>query len=74
MKSESSMILEIWETFKEYIPEKTRSDAATSLLRVLDDYDFGDNFAEIKGEDKWLDDALVDYLDDDGQDYDSGDE
>lgn len=64
MSNETTMILEVWELLKETVTEKHRGDAAVRLLKIMDDHGFSDKFGELRGEDKWIDDALLDYIDD----------
>jgi hypothetical protein len=81
MNSESRLILEVWEATRDHIPAAKRSDVAQTLLRSFEEFgmDPGD-FADLKGEDKNLDEAFdtlygddpdadyVDYGDDDFED------
>lgn len=79
-----TMIIDIWDAFKEYIPEKSRGTAASQFIEVLADNDVGDDVLEsLLGYDPHLDTAIELILDsektnddddDDDWDYADGDE
>jgi len=68
MTNENNMILEVWELLKEFTIDKQRADAAVRLLRIMDSHDMSDGFSSLRGEDRWLDDALIDYVEDQDDD------
>lgn len=80
---EEELIIEIWETFKDHIPEKGRAVAADQFVDWLVDKDTDTETLEgLKGYDPHLDDALESLLneeeesdEEDEDDYDEwGDE
>jgi hypothetical protein len=70
MNRESRLILEVWEMTRDYLPAPKRTDIAVTLLRSFEEYgmDPGD-FADLKGEDKHLEDAFDTLY---GEDPESG--
>jgi hypothetical protein len=78
---DEELIIEIWETFRDYIPEKTRETAANQFLEFLQAHDVDEDTLEgLKGYDPHLDDAIELSLgseeeeDEDEDDDDWGDE
>jgi len=76
---DEELIIEVWETFKEYIPEKTRETAATQFLEFLQSKDVDDETLEgLKGYDRHLDSAIDLILGEEGEeddeDYDDWDD
>ncbi|NBP00743.1 MAG: hypothetical protein EBU90_11550 [Proteobacteria bacterium] len=81
---EEELIIEIWETFRDHIPEKGRAIAADQFVDWLVDKDTDtDTLEGLKGYDPHLDSALESVLnqendaddEDDDEDYDNwGDE
>jgi len=61
---DESLIMEIWDTFKEYIPEKNKEMAANHFVDYLlgKDFDTGDLEA-FMGYDNHLDEAIKNVLD-----------
>ena len=56
---EEQLIIEIWETFKDYIPEKQREIAANQYVDFLQGRDIDlETFQGLLGYDPHLDDAL----------------
>lgn len=52
-------IMDIWDTFKDYIPEKQRETAANQFMDFLLDQEIStDTFESLKGYDPHLDQAL----------------
>lgn len=77
MKSESKLILELWDHFRDHISPNKRTDVAINMLRVLEDYGIEPSKADLEGEDTNIDEALEllhddddDSLDEDYYDYD----
>ncbi len=58
MNSESRLILENWEAVRDHIPANKRLDVAIQWLRQFEEYgiDPGE-FADLAGEDKYLEEA-----------------
>ena len=68
---EESLIMEIWDTFKEYIPEKNKEMAATQYIDFLLGKDVETSIIEgLSGYDSHLDNAIKTALDEGGYDYD----
>ena len=61
---DESLIIEIWDTFKEYIPEKNKEIAANHYVDFLLGHDIdADVLEEFLGYDSHLDDAIQNVLD-----------
>ena len=72
---EESLIMEIWDTFKEYIPEKNKEMAATQYIDFLLGKDVDTSIIEgLSGYDSHLDDAIKTALDDGGYDLEDEDD
>lgn len=70
---DEQLIIEIWDTFKEYIPQKNLDNAATHFVDFLVDHDVSSGTLEsLQGMDGHLDDAIKNVLQDD--DYDDEEE
>jgi len=68
---EESLIIEVWDTFKDYIPEKSRDTAANQFVDFLLGKDVDtDTLNGIMGFDPHLDNAIELVLDDEKQDND----
>jgi hypothetical protein len=64
---EESLIMEMWDTFKEYIPEKNKDMAATQYVSYLQGKDIELSTLEgLLGYDGHLDDAIKTVLDEEG--------
>lgn len=76
MNSESRLISEIWESVRDSIPAPKRLDTAMAHLRFFEEYGFDtDDFADLIGEDKYLEEAYKTlYEEDPEEDTDSYDE
>jgi hypothetical protein len=76
MSSESKLVIELWDYFRDMIASSKRQDAATHLLRLFQEYGIEVEQAEIEGECEYLDEAIIAVIDDDHQedDYDNEDE
>jgi hypothetical protein len=59
MNSESRLILEVWESVRDFVPAPKRPDIAEQMLRRFEEYGFdpGD-YADLVGEDKYLEEAF----------------
>jgi hypothetical protein len=73
---EESLIMEIWDTFKEYIPEKNKDVAAAQYVDYLLGKDVESSILEgMMGYDSHLDDAIkTAVLDENFEDEDEDDE
>ena len=74
---DDSFIVEIWDIFKEYVPEKNRETAATQFVEFLQDSGVKDSVLEsVLGYDQYLDSAIEliineeEFDDDDEDPYD----
>jgi hypothetical protein len=75
MSLETSLLGDVWDTVKPYIPKKEQLEVAESLLRLFDDAVGLDDIDNYKNEfDATLKAAVVAHMgdsDDDDEDYDS---
>ena len=64
---DEALIMEVWDTFKEYIPEKNKDMAATQYVSFLlgKDVDMAD-IEGMLGYDSHLDDAIKTVIDEEG--------
>ena len=70
---EEALIIEIWDTFREYIPEKNKEMAANQFVDFLLGKDVDKSIIEgLAGYDPHLDDAIKNIIADD--DYSEGEE
>ena len=68
---EESLIMEVWDTFKEYIPEKNKDMAASHYVDYLLGKDIDASVLEgLMGYDSHLDDAIKTVIDEDGYEED----
>jgi len=68
---EESLIIEVWDTFKDYIPEKNRDTAANHFVDFLLGRDVDTSTLEgVMGYDPHLDNAIELVLDEENQDDD----
>lgn len=68
---EESLIIEVWDTFKDYIPEKNRDTAANHFVDFLLGKDVDTSILEgVMGYDPHLDNAIELVLDEENQDDD----
>lgn len=66
---EEQLIIEIWDTFKDYIPEKSRETAANQFVDYLIGKDVEISVLEgLMGYDSHLDDAIELVLDENSED------
>lgn len=57
------LILEIWESFKDYVPVKERSAVCYRYIEILDENGVSlEDLSEVEGEDKHLDKVIKDKL------------
>jgi hypothetical protein len=70
---EEALIIEIWDTFREYIPEKNKEMAANQFVDFLLGKDVDKSIIEgLAGYDPHLDDAIKNIIAD--EDYSDGEE
>jgi hypothetical protein len=77
MNSESKLVVELWDYFRDMIGAAKRQDAALHLLRMFEEYGFDIEKLDIQGECDYIDEALTMMLDDESEDedgYDYGDD
>jgi hypothetical protein len=69
---EESLIIEVWDTFKDYIPEKNRDTAANQFVDFLIGRDVDTSILEsVMGYDPHLDNAIELVLGEENQDDDN---
>lgn len=79
MSSESKLVVELWDYFRDMIGAGKRADAALHLLRLFQEYGIEVEQSEIEGECEYLDDAIEALLEDEDEgnddynDYDDRD-
>jgi hypothetical protein len=64
MSSESKLVVELWDYFRDMMPSGKRQEAANHLLRLFQEYGVQFDQHDIEGEDEFLDEAIL-HLDDD---------
>jgi hypothetical protein len=70
---DENLIITVWDTFKEYIPEKNREMAANHYVDFLLGNDIDSKtLATYMGYDSHLDDAIKTVVDEDLEDEDNG--
>lgn len=69
---DEGLIMEIWDTFKEYIPEKNREMAANQFVDFLLGKDFdAEDLEGFIGYDSYLDEAIKNVLDEEFENDDA---
>ena len=72
---DETLIMEMWDTFKEYIPEKNKDMAATQYVDYLLGKDVDTSILEgLVGYDSHLDDAIKQALSEEGSIEDDAEE
>jgi len=75
MNSESKLVIELWDYFRDMIASGKRQDAATHLLRLFQEYNIEFEQSDIEGECEYLDEAISLLLEDDQtEEFDDEDE
>lgn len=69
MSSESKLVVELWDYFRDMIATGKRQDAATHLLRLFQEYGIEVEQSEIEGECEYLDEAIETLADPDHDAY-----
>jgi hypothetical protein len=68
-------IIELWDTFKDYVPEKSKNDAASHFVDFLVGHDVSKGTLEdLMGNDPFLDRAIDFVLEEADEDIDNDDE
>lgn len=71
MSSESELVINVWETVKDFIPVAKRTEYATDLVKHFADYGFeASDLSEIVDEDDDLTEAYKMVFEDDEDDSD----
>jgi hypothetical protein len=68
MNSESKLVVELWDYFRDMIGASKRQDAALHLLRLFQEYGIEVEQSEIEGECEYLDEAIEALLEDEDED------
>lgn len=68
MNSETKLVLELWEYFRDIIGAGKRADAALHLLRLFEEHGIDVDKVNLEGEDEYLDEALQALSDDEDED------
>lgn len=78
---DEDFIIELWDTFKDYVPEKSKNDAASHFVDFLISKDVSNSLlGDLQGYDPHLDRAIdlvledVNDEEDEDEDYDYDDE
>ena len=72
---EEDFIIELWDAFKDYIPEKNRNDAASHFVDFLVSHDVSKSMLEdLIGYDSFLDRAINLVLEDSEEEEEDEDE
>jgi hypothetical protein len=58
MNENTTLILDIWDRIKDYIPNSKKEDAAIQLLSTFIDNDYDLKLNELKDNDDYLDSAI----------------
>jgi hypothetical protein len=74
MSSESKLVIELWDYFRDMIAAGKRQDAATHLLRLFQEYGIEIEESHIEGECEYLDEALLHIHDGDHDHHDDYDD
>lgn len=72
----ASLLIDVWEVVKQFVPSKHKSDIAEPLIRVFEDHgsDLEIMYNELEGTDSTLDSAFKILLEEQGLDIDPDDE
>lgn len=73
MGSESKLVIELWDYFRDMMASSKRQEAAIHLLRLFQEYGVEVDQSEIEGECEYLDEAIAALLEDDHTDPDDED-
>lgn len=68
MNSESKLVVELWDYFRDMIAAGKRQDAAIHLLRLFQEYGVEVDHDDLEGECEYLDEAIEALMDDDHDD------
>ena len=70
MTSESKLVVELWDYFRDMIAAGKRQDAAIHLLRLFQEYGVEIDHDDLEGECEYLDEAIEALMDDDHDHHD----
>lgn len=70
MSSESKLVVELWDYFRDMIGAGKRSDAALHLLRLFQEYGIDVDHDDLEGECEYLDEAIEAMLEEEDTDHD----
>jgi len=71
MTSESKLVVELWDYFRDMLAVGKRQEAAIHLLRLFQEYGVEIDHDDLEGECEYLDDAVAALMEDDHHDHDS---
>jgi hypothetical protein len=69
MNSESKLVVELWDYFRDMLPAGKRVAAAAHILRLFEEYGVDVDHDDLEGECEYLDEA-IDHFDDEDEDDD----
>lgn len=64
MNSETKLVIELWDYFRDMISAGKRHDAVLHILRLFEEYGIDVVRHDLEGEDEYLDEALQSLADD----------
>ena len=70
MDNETKLALEIWECVRDIVPAAKREDTAEQVIRLFQEYGFDINFADLEGEDSYLDKVIELFKEDEDGELD----
>lgn len=75
---DEDFIIELWDTFKDYVPEKNKNDAASHFVDFLVGHDVSNALlGDLQGYDPYLDraiDLVLEDVEEDEEDEDEADD
>ena len=74
MSSESKLVVELWDYFRDMIGAGKRQDAALHLLRLFQEYGIDVDHDDLEGECEYLDEAIEAMLEEEDTDHDDEDD
>lgn len=74
MNSESKLVVELWDYFRDLLPAGKRQAAVTHLLRLFEEYGIEIDHHDLEGECEYLDEAIEIVKEDDDSDSDYDDD
>jgi len=70
MNSETKLVVDLWDFFRDQLPAGKRQAAATHLLRLFEEYGMEVDHEDLEGECEYLDDAIEIVREDEDEDDD----